>query len=154
MLKVIQAPEPIGVIRESSVKLFLAGGISGCQNWQSKMIDILQKTPTSDMVIFNPRRDGDLAQEGDEASRQIAWEQAAMCRSNVISFWFPKETLCPITLFELGYAVGLKKKMAVGIEPGYLREFDIRVQLPGLGVRLPPVSTLSDLVRFTLFVTQ
>ena len=62
--------------------------------------------------------------------RQIEWEHEALRASDTILFWFPKETLCPITLFELG--VWSSKRgvpIIVGTHPEYARRLDVVTQL-------------------------
>ena len=39
-----------------NIKLFLAGGITNCDDWQSKVIDELNAFSLDDLMIFNPRR--------------------------------------------------------------------------------------------------
>jgi hypothetical protein len=49
------------------------------------------------------------------------WEHDHLRRSKAIMFWFPSETLCPITLYELGAWTILARqtgtKLFVGAEP-------------------------------------
>lgn len=83
-----------------SVDLFLAGGITNCPDWQVDAIEMLDDG--SDIVVANPRRDRLLDYEGEDAAYQIRWEYEFLRRARMILFWFPKESVCPITLFELG----------------------------------------------------
>jgi len=59
---------------------------------------------------------------------QISWEQDHLKKASAVSFWFPKETLCPITLYELGKQSVLEKPIFVGVHPGYQRRKDIETQ--------------------------
>ena len=52
-----------------------------------------------------------------------------MFHSDLVVFWFCEETLCPITLFELGKMLGQRKNVIVGSDPEYARLFDLNVQL-------------------------
>ncbi|MGE3809463.1 MAG: hypothetical protein AB7K24_32770 [Gemmataceae bacterium] len=52
-----------------------------------------------------------------------------MVKADAIMFWFPCETLCPITLFELGKWVATDKKLFIGHHPEYQRKNDIRIQV-------------------------
>lgn len=81
-----------------SVDLFLAGGITNCPDWQAEAIRLLGN---QDIVVANPRRNRLLASEGAEAACQIRWEYEFLKRARVVLFWFPKESLCPIALFEV-----------------------------------------------------
>lgn len=119
-------------------KVFLGGGISNCPNWQLDMITLLNHADDK-LVAFNPRRDSfDITNESD-SEFQIEWEFDHLNLSDAILFWFPKETLCPITLYELGAAATKGKTIFVGCHPEYARSFDVKKQLsmirPGVKVR-------------------
>ena len=58
------------------------------------------------------------------------WEHVALRRSDAVIFWFPKDTLCPITLFELGVFTQRKDTpIFVGTDPIYGRRFAVVAQL-------------------------
>lgn len=136
-MKVITAPQEI----PDHAELFLAGGISNCPDWQQEMIELLETTPG---VLLNPRRSGVLIPE--EAVNQITWEVNAFTHVNVVSFWFPSETLCPITLFELGrFANDESIQLFVGVHPDYQRRLDIEVQLGLLRPDVKIVYSVEDL---------
>jgi hypothetical protein len=136
--------------------VFLAGGISNCHDWQAEMTTLLQsKCPG--IGITNPRNPHyDPAKEGALES-QITWEFTYLRLASAILFWFPPETLCPITLFELGTwtqrALLLPKEahppeIFIGCDPKYARIDDVRLQtaLAYKGRRAPEVVTsLQDL---------
>jgi hypothetical protein len=105
--------------------LFLAGGITGTPNWQKEIITYLQHR---NVCILNPRRENFPIGLPEEAKAQILWEYKSLHRADIISFWFPKETLCPIVLYELGYWVTSDKPIFIGIEKGYQREWDVIIQ--------------------------
>ena len=112
--------------------MFLAGGISGCQPWQDEMKDLIaQKCPG--LIPVNPRRANFDVSRKDIHHEQIKWEFDFLRRADVIIFWFPKETLCPITLFELGTWSVLCKthgsQIFVGCDPEYMRRDDVHTQL-------------------------
>jgi len=72
--------------------LFLAGGITGCPNWQTEVVAKL--TPT-DLTLLSPRRANFDVSNPNIAVEQIEWEHRHLGRSDAILFWFPCETLCP-----------------------------------------------------------
>jgi len=121
--------------------VFLAGGITGCPDWQSDLIDLIKCE--GPFILANPRRV--LWDMSTDSREQIAWEYAWLDRADIISFWFPCETLCPITLFELG-DVGRRTmgksdsspSLIVGAHPKYQHLFDIQQQMslrnPAFGV--------------------
>lgn len=135
----VEAPGPLP---GSGRVVFLAGGITGCPDWQSEAAAALAGL---DVIIANPRRPGAMAE--DDAAGQIAWEFAALQRAEVIVFWFPgSDSVQPVTLYELGFHAAGRKRIAVGADPGYRRRLDVVQQLsharPGLRVRSTLPATL------------
>jgi hypothetical protein len=75
-------------------------------------------------------------------------------------FRFPKETLCPITLYELGVWSSLTKHepgrssvkdgqftpVMIGVDPDYARKDDVRIQTGLCRPEVPVVEALDDLV--------
>ena len=112
---------------DEDFKIFIAGGITNCRDWQQDFIEKIGEYP--DVVMFNPRREEYIPSNGPEAVDQISWEYQAMFHSDLVVFWFCKETLCPITLFELGKMLGQRKNVIVGSDLEYARLFDLNVQL-------------------------
>jgi hypothetical protein len=129
MIRYIEAPNDIELKGKS---IFLAGGISDCPDWQKPLSErILNTIP--DLTVINPRRNdwGFTGKADKESEIQIRWEHRYLRQADAIMFWFPKETLCPITLFELGAALNMypnTTKIFIGCEPGYQRDFDVRIQ--------------------------
>jgi hypothetical protein len=124
--------------------IFLGGGISNCDDWQSfSALSILSNT---DLRVFNPRRfEFDIA-DPTQSEVQITWEFVFLNVADVLIFWFPKTSVCPITLFEYGKWLG-KKKIYLGVEPGYTRKFDLELQSQlELGHPVHIYSSISDLV--------
>lgn len=106
--------------------LFLGGGISGCPNWQPQMVELLKDTK---LVVVNPRRDDFDINDPSMSKKQIEWEYKYLKFSTGRIFWFPAETLCPITLFELGKFCEKADPLFVGCHPEYKRKLDVEVQL-------------------------
>ena len=135
-MKVYQAPDKVDwydVGRKKSI--FLAGGISGCPDWQSDMIKELQNLDDDGLVdlggliIFNPRRDNFDIRDETATIEQIRWEYKALEKCDICSFFFPlSRSVQPITLYELGKHVD-KHVSVVGIQDGYLRAEDVKIQL-------------------------
>ena len=117
----------------ATVDLFLAGGISNCPDWQAEAVELLAeglKHVQRDVMVANPRRAEGLESTGPAAARQIAWEHNMLSKAALVSFWFPKETLCPITLLELGVQMGEgRAKVIVAAEGAYARRFDLIEQI-------------------------
>lgn len=137
-MKVITAPTPNTGIK---VDLFLAGGITNCPDWQQQIIPSFKNLPIN---IFNPRRDTPFQPE-DEA-QQILWEYEALKEAKTILFWFPEETLCPITLYELGkFSTKKDTPIFVGTHPNYKRKNDVYYQLLLERPEIEVVHTLPEL---------
>lgn len=124
MAKTITAPESFE--ENGELKLFLAGGISNCPDWQSEMIDKLSDTKLN---LFNPRRKNFPMDDPDAANEQITWEFNWLKRADVISFWFSEGSMNPIVLYELGmWGNSRKIPIFIGVHPKYERLQDVMIQ--------------------------
>lgn len=127
MGQIIKSPEALGT--PSYLSIFLAGGISDCPDWQEEVAQRL--AAETDAIIYNPRRvDFDMSAYEEVSKMQIIWEWHALRMSTVNFFWFPEETLCPITLLEYGSAMERLHPGALmcGTHPNYKRRFDVKMQ--------------------------
>jgi len=134
-------------LETTETAIFLAGGISGCENWQVEMTSLLNAGAPG-LVTINPRRaDFNVAEKGI-TEVQIKWEHDHLRKSKAILFWFPSATLCPITLYELGTWSALASvnpegpRIFVGVDPKYLRKEDVLIQT---GLILPQVHIVDNL---------
>lgn len=117
-----------------AVEIFLAGGIFGCPDWQEKMVELLkQKVTKKKLIIYNPRRA--VFDSNTDLKEQIEWEHEHLMKSKIVLFWFPKETLCPITLYELGNITSIVEAdrddypaICIGCHPDYARRKDVVIQ--------------------------
>ena len=105
--------------------IFLAGGISGCDDWQARMTALLGAT---DLAVVNPRRAAYDWGDPRLAVEQIEWEHRHLRRVTARLFWFPPETLCPVALFEFGRWLRVEQPLFLGIHPDYRRKLDLEVQ--------------------------
>jgi hypothetical protein len=122
--------------------LFLAGGITGTEDWQQILIGYLSGNALP-LVLLNPRRKNYPWHEPAAAEEQIAWEYRYLRKATGVVFWFPAETLCPIALFELGGRVLVKEQpLFVGTDPDYARRLDVEIQMK---LARPEVAVVSDL---------
>ena len=123
-MKLINSPAniPPSILRS----LFVAGGITGTKDWQEPFIEDLKSL---NIMILNPRRKNFPTGDIETVSEQIEWEHQALSVATAISFWFPPETLCPITLFELGTFMKQNRTLFVGCHPEYARAFDVQKQV-------------------------
>lgn len=132
----IECPENLSASLINQKRCFLAGGITNCPDWQSEVVQAL--SPISDITVFSPRRKHFDADKIDPAE-QIRWEIDAIAQSQVVAFWFPETSVCPITLFELGRLIcRYDKILIIGAHPKYARLLDLQIQTkilrPGLGI--------------------
>lgn len=121
-MRYIEAPIPDDGI---GISVFLAGGITGCPDWQS---EIMGKLVNDDITVLNPRRADFPIHDPGAAREQIYWEHTHLRKADVILFWFPCETLCPIVLYELGAWSMTNKSIVVGVHPDYQRRADVEIQ--------------------------
>jgi hypothetical protein len=161
-MRVIEAPAHAHVW-DADVSVFLAGGITGCGDWQSEVIMRLQIElgHVENLIIFNPRRADFDVTDPAAARQQIEWEYDQLQRSGIVLFWFPPETDCPITLYELGYQLGVSSQtpeghggidLVIGTDPNYARRQDVLVQcalteVPIFGIHNDLESTVQALVE-------
>lgn len=123
-MKYIECPE---YYSGDETSVFLGGGITGCPLWQNTMVELLKDTS---LVLLNPRRAEFDVSNASMEKEQIKWEFKSMRAAKGIIFWFPKETLCPITLYELGSWVHTNKPLFIGHDPEYKRSRDLAIQIP------------------------
>lgn len=106
--------------------IFLAGGITGCPDWQSYATDLLA---SEDIVILNPRRRHWPIDDPTATPGQIQWEHAALHAADLTLFWFAAETVQPIALLELGAALdNPERRIVIGAHPDYTRRVDVQWQ--------------------------
>ena len=131
----LEAPEYLDYYPSPSI--FLGGGITGCPDWQTKLVDLLKDE--SNGILMNPRRKNFDIKNPNVTQEQITWEFKHLWEAECVVFWFCKETIQPIVLLELGARLAhhyLAKdsreltvpKILIGIEKGYPREQDVIVQ--------------------------
>jgi hypothetical protein len=123
--------------------LFLAGGITGCPDWQMEVAEMLVLT---NYVVLNPRRANFPIGDPLTAEYQIKWEHDYLRKASAILFWFPCETLCPIVLYELGAWSMTEKPIFIGVHPEYQRRQDVEIQTQLSRPAVKIVYSINDLV--------
>ena len=122
--------------------VFLAGGITGCPDWQKAMVGLLEDTH---LVLLNPRRENFPIDDPDAAQAQIEWEHHHLRRADAILFWFSGATLNPIVLYELGAWSMTQKPIFVGMDRDYARRQDVEIQTALARPEVPIVYSLEEL---------
>jgi len=149
--------EVYSIENQHNIKLFLAGGITNCPEWQTEMIELLSHM--NDLTIYNPRRKNFPIDDPKASEEQITWEYNHLRDADLISFWFSKGSLNPIVLFELGKFLESGKKIFIGIDPEYERMSDVQIQTllsnPSIEI-VYSIKELSDQIINTIlrFVTD
>ena len=141
MVLTVEAPNEIySPENNRNIKLFLAGGITNCPDWQSDIIDKLNVIHTHQVVvipswnvtIYNPRRKNFPINDKTAATEQITWEYNHLRDADIISFWFSAGSQNPIVLYELGLwcnaHASTTKLFCIGIDPQYERKQDVIIQ--------------------------
>jgi hypothetical protein len=145
MAIIIEAPNDVySLENKKNLKLFLAGGISNCPDWQSEVIKELRDV--RGLTIYNPRR-ADFPMHIPEASEeQITWEYYKLKEADIICFWFSRGSLNPIVLYELGrWGNSSDKPIIVGLDPEYERIHDVLIQTKLSRPKVELVYSLTEL---------
>ncbi len=124
--------------------LFLAGGITGCPDWQQEM---RRKLADTDWILLNPRRKHFPIHDPSAAPAQITWEYMHLRKATAILFWFPCETICPIVLYELGAWSVMDKPLFIGVHPDYSRRLDVEIQTSLVRPDIDIVYSLEELAE-------
>ena len=141
-MKIYTAPDEVKRedCSEDKIWIFLAGGITGCYNWQLKIINELESCPFSgEIVLFNPRRTDFDISNPNAAYEQIHWEFRYLNRMDAFTIYFAASETSdqPICMYELGrylsemqhrFPLDWKDRIVIGIEDGYSREKDVCIQ--------------------------
>lgn len=106
--------------------VFMAGGITGCPDWQQEIRRMLEGTQIG--TLLNPRRSNFPINDASAAETQIRWEAECLEKADAILFWFCSETIQPIVLYELGAWSMTDKPIFVGVHPNYARKQDVMIQ--------------------------
>jgi len=137
----IEAPNVYDDRTSTKPSIFLAGGITGCWDWQAKATRALEGL---ELVILNPRRAQFPMGDPSAARGQIEWEYDHLNKATAIMFWFAEEATQPIALLELGSWSRSNKLLFVGVDDHYPRREDIRIQLGLARPDLPIYRKLGD----------
>lgn len=122
--ELINEHTPINILKDCK-RVFLAGGITDCPDWQQ----IVRKGLHNPYwILLNPRRKNFPVHDPNATREQVTWEYNMLNSADLITFWFAKETIQPIVLFELGRFVNTKKDILIGIHPEYPRKQDVEIQ--------------------------
>lgn len=118
------------------ISVFLAGGITGCPNWQKEVIKELEYENVS---VYNPRQEHFVVTDKNASYKQIAWEYERLEKMDIFSMYFCRgDSIQPICLYELGRNIirlqnrfprDWQNRIIISIEDGYQREQDVIIQV-------------------------
>lgn len=120
-------------------KVFLAGGIQKCSEWQKDIISRLEKLGTDKVVyVFNPRRENFPIHDPNASQEQITWEFEALEDCSIFSMYFDNtESAQPICFYELGrniermkqkYPDDWQRRIIISCDEGFSRHQDVVIQ--------------------------
>lgn len=144
-MRVINAPYH-GHIYHNEMAVFLAGGIKGCRDWQQEIIEHCASMDDR-LILVNPRAGVFDSNDPECFQRQVEWEYDWLQQVDRVSFWFSKETVNPITLYELGFQMGYQgaRTIFIGADPEYLKLPDVIQQTKLAGWEGKIVHTVEEL---------
>ena len=138
--------EVYSIENNENVKLFLAGGITNCPDWQAEIIELLKEE--YDLTMYNPRRKNFPINDPTASEQQITWEYNHLRDADIILFWFASGSLNPIVLYELGrWGNSSNKEIFVGCDPEYQRKQDVEIQTKLSRPNIEIVYSLEDLAE-------
>ena len=145
MAIIVEAINEVYSIKNSeNVKLFLAGGISNCRDWQADLIKDIKNIPN--LTVYNPRRKNFPIGDLNAAEQQITWEFNHLRDADIVTFWFSSGSLNPIVLYELGmWGNSCDRPIIVGIDPDYERKHDVEFQTRLSRPEVPIVYSLEEM---------
>jgi len=130
MAIIIESPNEVYSLENNrNRKIFLAGGITNCPDWQKELIDKLKDI--NGITLYNPRRADFPIDDPNAAEEQITWEFNKLKEADMIVYWFSRGSLNPIVLYELGkwgFLSSTPKTTVIGIDPEYERKQDVVIQ--------------------------
>jgi len=145
MAIIIESPNEVYSLENNeNKKLFLAGGITDCPDWQSEIINDLKHI--KDLTIYNPRRKDFPIDDPNASEEQITWEYNHLRDSDIIIYWFSRGSINPIVLYELGkWGTASDKPIFIGIDKDYTRSIDVEIQTKLSNPNAPIVYSLIEL---------
>lgn len=143
-MKIIEAINEVYSIEKiRGTKIFLAGGISNCPDWQTELLNKITETAEyareyaiidtiseaiDKLIVYNPRRKNFPIHDPNASEEQIVWEAEHLKSADILVFWFSRGSLNPIVLFELGRYGMNHPNVIIGIDPLYERKNDVIIQ--------------------------
>jgi hypothetical protein len=117
MYSLIRPDEPL-TPKPGQLMVYLGGQCRG-RDWR---LEVFAKFEQQTLIFISPRRENFIDPELDPAghARQVAWEREAIEHANVCLFWLGEGLSNQAARVEIGYALGLKKPVLLGAQPGFM----------------------------------
>jgi len=142
----VKRPTSALSMQELRPDIFIAGPISGAEDWQKQAEKLLENIERDEeLITANPRRPEGIPRVGDIAKEQITWEHRNLQLARVVMFYFVKGSGI-ITPLELGKELGRGSPIVLGIDKSFDRPFDIETQALLEQPELPIYRTLDETV--------
>jgi len=147
MAYIVEAPNELYSIQNEveNVKIFMAGGITNCPNWQREFISCFEGYDY--VTLFNPRRYDFNITDSNISEKQIVWEHRHLEEADIIIYWFSRGSLNPIVLYELGKYISSGKHIFIGIDDEYERKFDVETQAKLMNYNLEFFASVENLAE-------
>lgn len=138
---------------EEKLRIFLAGGITGCRDWQKECVEWLDEILYNDnernVLVYNPRRDIWDMNNPSATYQQIKWEFRNLEKMDIFSMYFctSDTSVGPMCFYELGRYIcrmqmrfpnSWQKRIIISTDKGYSRADDVCYQtmFAGDGIRI------------------
>jgi len=131
---------------DGTPSIFLGGSINmgKSKDWQTILTNrLMSDDEVGNLIVLNPRRDDwDSSLEmnpkkGTEFFKQVMWELEAQEKASVLIYWFEDDMMSPITLLELGLALGRdSSRVVVYATPKYQRYGNVKITCDWYGVEV------------------
>ena len=117
MYTLIHPDEPL-TRRGNTPMVFLGGQCRG-RDWR---LDAYHRFERENVTFITPRRESFIDPEMDPAghAKQVLWERQAIDAADVAMFWLGEGLSNQAGRVEIGYALGLKKPVLLGAQPGFM----------------------------------
>ena len=141
-MEIITAPEESQ--KDHEIILFLAGGISKCSDWQTKVLGKLSKRNVAgNILVCNPRRSNFAPQwvaDKNITEEQIKWEFKYLSKMNLFTMYFDysEESDQPICFYELGRYISqimikfpndYQERIVISFNEKFKRKLDVIYQV-------------------------
>lgn len=138
MITTIVAPEKTN-IPDSALRIFLAGGIQKCEDWQNELIELFKMNNfDDDICLINPRRENFPIDDPNAAEEQITWEFNMLEQCDMFTMCFlNSESDQPICFYELGrniermkqrFPLTWRDRIVITCDNKFKRKEDVKIQ--------------------------